>query len=814
MSALDLAVLIRQAVRSFQQRLWVPASIWNPISVLDQRAGLYETAQAGDFVELAAYAWEPSWLPDAGSIDILESRRDHRPAPGTGTLKRAYGFSTYQSEAQKAALEACEFAAPGSTTLVTLPTGGGKSVCTVLPAWRRSFGGTKRGGTTIVIVPTVALAMDQHTAALKYFSSAYGPDFEPHLWTGQTSPERRAQIREGVESGTIPLLFTSPESLLQSSLRSVVVSCAKMGNLASIVIDEAHIVATWGAQFRAEFQILAAFLRQLHLDSGKSLRTILLSATIDVPSERLLQQLFSYGSFTIVRANAVRPEPSWWFDWAENEHVRARHVLDALAHLPRPAILYVTTREDASDWLTKLQEAGYHRVATFTGEMGGTYRDMLLRQWRDDDIDIMVATSAFGLGVDKSDVRTVVHACLPETVDRYYQEVGRGGRDGQSCLSLVCAVPEDADVSFNLTKSSRISTGKAVDRWLGMRRWARSHATDSRLLTIDIDAPPLYALDMSPGETHRDWNMHTLLMLQRTGLLELSSPPSQEGSSNGPESELELHTVNIRTNADAALQGSFDDLYSVLDPFRQAERDYVNWHVQQMSELVRSRSGSPTSPTECVSTVFAGLYPDCTRSCGGCPECRRMGRSAFSEGLGFSIEHDGRQRSTAIPPVHGELATLVGSRARLTVLKPERSAHISSILEALTRNGIVQMVISDEYLSSPEWVDTLVEQLVESAEAPHLIVPESWLRTRYDTELRDLPTAVVYSDSDQDADVLHRAFVEQWKNKPRSTPVVCVIRDGTYLQSESGRFIDRVPGLVIPAQTLLDEVEVTSKGWF
>ena len=120
--------------------------------------------------------------------------------------------------------------------------------------------------------------------------------------------------------------------------------------------------------------------------------------------------------------------------------------------MPRPIIIYVSKRDDAKEWKKKLIEKGYRSVEIFSGSTVDSERERIIRQWNHDEIDIIVATSAFGMGVDKRDIRTVIHCCLPESINRFYQEVGRGGRDGFASISLLSYVyDEDTSVQDGLT---------------------------------------------------------------------------------------------------------------------------------------------------------------------------------------------------------------------------------------------------------------------------------------------------------------------------------------------------------------------------
>jgi len=140
--------------------------------------------------------------------------------------------------------------------------------------------------------------------------------------------------------------------------------------------------------------------------------------------------------------------------------------LEALRHAPRPFILYLTTREDARAWFNTLKfSEGYQRIRRFDGETPDEERKAIISAWVANKIDGVVATSAFGVGMDKQDVRTIIHATIPETLDRFYQEVGRGGRDGKHSISLL--VYGDSD--WSIPKS--MATPTIISNELGFARW-------------------------------------------------------------------------------------------------------------------------------------------------------------------------------------------------------------------------------------------------------------------------------------------------------------------------------------------------------
>ena len=189
--------------------------------------------------------------------------------------------------------------------------------------------------------------------------------------------------------------------------------------------------------------------------------------------------------------------------------------------LPRPLILYVTQPKQADNWLKVLRQAKYKRVQTFHGNTPNTIRQRLIRDWDENKVDIMVATSAFGLGVDKRHVRSIVHATAPENLDRLYQEVGRGGRDGCRSVSLISITEKDKDLASALLPK-RLTVELAYQRWLHMWETNKLHPDKDGINLIDRDAIRKDAPKMLPGETNREWNFHMLLLLQRAGIIEIT----------------------------------------------------------------------------------------------------------------------------------------------------------------------------------------------------------------------------------------------------------------------------------------------------
>ena len=380
------------------------------------------------------------------------------------------------------------------------------------------------------------------------------------------------------------------------------------------VVDEAHMVTAWGDDFRPAFQQIAAARTELLAHNNQKFVTVLMSATLTAYSQDALYALFGLpGPVKQVHAVRLRPEPSYWVKEAANEEERMKWVEDALAHLPRPLILYVTRRRDAEKWQRCLLEAGYRRVGMMHGDTPDDERAQLLDSWNRDKVDIVVATSAFGLGVDKQDVRCVVHATCPEDVDRYYQDVGRGGRDGFASLSVVVWTQADRKLAWSLAIPTFIGVERGSQRWRSMF----SAKVASRVPGLHYDVP----LDVSPGGNSADidmsndentrWNLRTLLLMARAGLIDI------HGSRIEGESGRHLITVGIHDFGHLR-----DELWEErVGPLRTRLLDANKAAWDSLIELLDAK--------QCFAMHFQGAYEvrerdvSVVRACGGCPHCRQ-----------------------------------------------------------------------------------------------------------------------------------------------------------------------------------------------
>jgi len=326
-------------------------------------------------------------------------------------IKRHWGFDTLrplQADSIAATLE-------GRDSLTVLPTGGGKSLCYQAPAM-------VTGRPSIVVSPLIALMQDQ-VAGLRL---AGIPAAAAH---SNLSSEETSQLRTLVRSGELRLLLIAPERLLLPDVLAWIVKL----NPGAIAIDEAHCISQWGHDFRPEYRRLAE-LREVfpNVPFGAYTATATPRVRDDIVAQlRLRRPKVLVGTFD-------RPNLTYRVLPRENH---TRQIAEALhRHKDRAAIVYCISRKDTETLATALN-ANRIRAAAYHAGLNGSVRSRLSRDFRSESINVICATVAFGMGIDRSDVRCIVHAGMPKSVEHYQQETGRAGRDGLAaeCLLLYSA---------------------------------------------------------------------------------------------------------------------------------------------------------------------------------------------------------------------------------------------------------------------------------------------------------------------------------------------------------------------------------------
>ncbi|MCB1083905.1 MAG: ATP-dependent DNA helicase RecQ, partial [Simkania sp.] len=460
----------------------------------------------------------PKWLPGAQEESpetaLLKAKkvREDQKFPGDPFLL-SLGLDSYYSKAQRDAIHACLCAPNGHTLLLNLPTGSGKSLCAFVPALLPIPGEYEILGVAPIIVPTVSLALD----LAKKLEEWVG---HPVVYRPDAPTEQIEEMKGRCENGTQGPLILSPEAFVGKTFQPSLQEAAKKAYLKYLIVDEAHMVLNWGDEFRPEFQRLAPIRKKLLELSKKSpFKTILMSATLTEYHIHWLKKMFSEGDrWFMVHAVRLRPEPIYWQASANVEEERQSWILESLFHLPRPIILYCTQQETCNKWFDILRRNGFQRIGKIHGKTKEKERLEEMEKWNQDEIDLMVATSAFGLGVDKPNVRGVVHAELPESMDRFYQDVGRGGRDGCPTLSLLVYHKKDWEIVHYLTPSL-IGMDKGLDRWKSLFEKKKEVKGKANIYLLNLDTEP--KLDMG-NKQNRLWNLRTLLLIERAKMISLT----------------------------------------------------------------------------------------------------------------------------------------------------------------------------------------------------------------------------------------------------------------------------------------------------
>ena len=368
----------------------------------------------------------------------------------------------------------------GRDALAVLPTGGGKSVCFQIPALLLE-------GFTVVVSPLIALMQDQVSAA--------GARGIPAVAFDSTlAADARAAALTALQRRELPLVYTSPEGIVRLGAELAARGLAP----ALLAVDEAHCIAEWGHDFRPAYRALRA--ARLRLGSPPCL-ALTGSATPPVRRE-IIANLGLTGAFGAGSAPDVHLGS---FDRSNLrfEVVRVRDDagrLRALAELLRSdvmAIIYAPTRKLTEAIARALTHRG-HRAAAYHAGLEPPLRRRLLRAFLDDEVDAIVATSAFGMGIDKPTVRLVVHWSLPPTLESYYQEAGRAGRDGRPARCVLLYRPGDGELHRRQLAVTFPSPRLAARIWAD----ARQARTVPRNVLESIER---LRLELAPERGVADW---------------------------------------------------------------------------------------------------------------------------------------------------------------------------------------------------------------------------------------------------------------------------------------------------------------------
>ncbi|MBY0231326.1 MAG: ATP-dependent DNA helicase, partial [Gemmataceae bacterium] len=318
----------------------------------------------------------------------------------SSVIARHWGYGSFrplQERAMRAMLD-------GRDSLVVLPTGGGKSLCYQAPA-------VLMGTTTVVVSPLIALMKDQVDALTQNGIPAARLD-------SSLSSSERANAEAALRAGALRLLYASPEKIVSSDL---VRTLAAIG-CKRVAVDEAHCISHWGHDFRPEYRQMERLREFL---PGASVHAFTATATEQVRGD-ICRQL-GMAAPEVMVGDFDRPNLTYRV-WPRNGP--EKQIMDVLDRHPGEAgIIYCLSRKDVDETAAKLKARGIKAMAYHAG-MDTLARQATQEAFTNEGCDVVVATIAFGMGIDRSDVRFVIHAALPSSLEHYQQETGRAGRDG------------------------------------------------------------------------------------------------------------------------------------------------------------------------------------------------------------------------------------------------------------------------------------------------------------------------------------------------------------------------------------------------
>jgi ATP-dependent DNA helicase RecQ len=304
--------------------------------------------------------------------------------------------------------------------IVVMPTGSGKSAVYQVP-------GVLLKGPTVVVSPLIALQRDQVEGLLK----RDGPGAASVNSANRDA--ENAQTWDRVESGDIDFIFLAPEQLA----REDVVARLKQARPALFVVDEAHCVSSWGHDFRPDYLRLGSVRERI----GRP-PLLALTASAAAPVRAEILRLLGMRDARQIVAGFDRPNIALAAGYFPEEKDKRRAVLERVAAQTGPGIVYTATRRESESYARELRDAGVSAAAYHAG-LRAAERASVQDRFQQGELAVVVATSAFGMGIDKPDVRFVVHASVPGSLDAYHQEIGRAGRDGAPARAFLAYRPQD-----------------------------------------------------------------------------------------------------------------------------------------------------------------------------------------------------------------------------------------------------------------------------------------------------------------------------------------------------------------------------------
>lgn len=585
--------------------------------------------------------------------------------PTSPFVEQLTGYSQYKSVEQQIAVQGAFNVPNGYTALISMLTGGGKSLITQTVSYQFEE------SLTIIIVPTISLMIDQERSAKATINS----DVDNEIYSYYSGCDEKI-VLEAIQSRRARMLFISPEALIKNKrIQSAVTEINDCGYLRNLVIDEAHIVVEWGSLFRVDFQCMDAFRKKLML-TNPDLRTFLLSATYSDDTVKQLKMFYSTDNkFIEIRLDKLRKEPRFNVIKASTYTDKQSKSLELIDLLPRPIIVYVKSPSDAENLNQKLVDVGYKNVRTFTGKTSSNERELLINQWVNNEFEVMIATCAFGVGVDKKDVRTVLHLYVPENPNKYYQECGRGGRDGLPCLSVILYTEDDVNSAFQFTQKV-LTTEKLEGRWFSMLdSFKTERIVSNDTIRINTSVAPSYRTDdfyIEVSDANIGWNVYVILLLRRRGLITIEQVEIDDSSY--------IFTVHVIKKE---ITFKSEETTKIFEEVREEEYKRITDDFFMMKNALKNVH------KHCLADMFTKIYSYTEEYCAGCDAHENV---QDDESISINIKNLSEPKSK----ISSNVLSIMESSGELLILLKGR--NISDVLKTIIDSGINMLVLSNEFI--------------------------------------------------------------------------------------------------------------------
>lgn len=486
-------------------------------------------------------------------------------------LKKKFGYDEFRRyDGEPLQEKAVEAAVNNKSLLAIFPTGGGKSITFQLPAL---IAAETTQGLTVVISPLQSLMKDQvDNLAQKGITDAV-------TINGLLNVVERAEALERVENGIASILYISPESLRSKTIERLLLG----RNIARFVIDEAHCFSSWGQDFRVDYLYIGDFIAQLQENKGAKIPVSCFTATA---KQKVISDIKEYFKqklnleLELYTTYAARTNLRYEVLYRKNDIEKYNTLRSLIEQKNCPAIVYASRTKKTVELADKLYKDGFNARA-FHGKMTSDEKIANQEAFIRGDVQIIVATSAFGMGVDKKDVKLVVHYDISDSLENYVQEAGRAGRDQN--IQAECYIlfnENDLDKHFILLNQTKLSISEIQQAWKGIKELTRNR---KRICCSALEIARQAGWD----ETMQDVETKV-----KTAIMALETSGYVKRGQNCPR--VYADSIQVKTAQEAIVR------ISKSDKFDEKQREYA---VRIIRKLISTRSRAAADSAEAESRV-------------------------------------------------------------------------------------------------------------------------------------------------------------------------------------------------------------------